>query len=90
LGVIKGLKGRRMKIPEEFGIMGFANESFDEHITPTLSSVDQQTVQMGKEAFNLLIQEIKNKDGKPVINEREKIVLEPIMCFRESSGGKKL
>jgi LacI family transcriptional regulator len=89
LGVIKGLKERRIKIPDEFGVVGFANESFDEHITPTLSSVDQQTVQMGKEAFNLLIEVIKNKDGKTVVNEREKIVLEPIMCYRESSAGRK-
>jgi LacI family transcriptional regulator len=90
LGIIKGLKERRIKIPDEFGVMGFANESFDEHITPTLSSVDQQTVQMGKEAFNLLLEVIKNQDGKTVINEREKIVLEPMMCYRESSAGKQL
>jgi hypothetical protein len=44
---------------------------------------------MGKEAFNLLIEVIKNKDGTTVVNEREKIVLEPIMCYRESSAGKK-
>ncbi len=87
LGIIKGLKERRIKIPQEFGVFGFANESFDEHITPALSSVDQQTVQMGKEAFSLLLEIINLKDGKGsgVINK--KIVLEPVLFFRESSAG---
>lgn len=90
LGVIKGLKERKIKIPQEFGVIGFANESFDEHITPALSSVDQQTVQMGKEAFSLLLEIIKLKDGKGngIINQ--KIVLEPVLCFRESSAGNQL
>ena len=89
LGVIKCLKERKFKIPDEFGVIGFANESFDEHITPALSSVDQQTVQMGKEAFNLLMEMIKLKDGNGIIKEKEKIVLEPILWYRESSSGKK-
>ena len=55
LGVIKGIKERKIKIPNEFGVIGFANESFGEHITPSLSTVDQQTVQMGKEAMGLLM-----------------------------------
>ncbi|CAN5473865.1 LacI family DNA-binding transcriptional regulator [soil metagenome] len=88
LGVIKSLKERKISIPEDFGIIGFANESFDEFITPTLSSVDQQTVQMGKEAFNLLLDIINRKDGKSGIQEREKIVLEPVLYYRESSAGK--
>ena len=33
LGLIKGLKEHKIKIPDEFGVVGFANESFDEHIT---------------------------------------------------------
>ncbi|WP_225975507.1 LacI family DNA-binding transcriptional regulator [Panacibacter ginsenosidivorans] len=89
LGVIKCLKERKFKIPDEFGVIGFANESFDEHITPALSSVDQQTVQMGKEAFNLLMEMIKINDSKSTVKEKEKIVLEPILCYRESSAGKK-
>lgn len=88
LGVIKGLKERKIKIPAAFGVIGFANESFDEYITPALSSVDQQTVQMGKEAFSLLINMIKIKEGKLNVVLNEQIVLEPVLCFRESSAGK--
>ena len=88
LGVIKGLKERKIKMPGEFGVIGFANESFGEHITPPLSSVDQQTVQMGKDALGLLMDIIAVKEKKAVIALREKIVLEPLLYFRDSSAGK--
>ena len=87
LGAIKELKDKKIKVPEEVGIVGFANEHFSEHITPSLSTVDQQTVLMGKESFKLLLELINNmKTGKA---GRKKVVLEPIPVFRESSAGKK-
>ena len=88
LGVIKGLKERKIKIPAAFGVIGFANESFGEYITPALSSVDQQTVQMGKEAFSLLMEIIASKNGETKVAVKEKIVLEPVLFLRESSAGK--
>lgn len=90
LGVIKGLKERKIKVPEEFGVIGFANESFGEHITPSLSTVDQQTVQMGKEALGLLIDIIEMKDKNADTPLQEKIVLEPVLYFRDSSQRKKV
>ncbi len=83
LGAIKELKERNIKIPEEVGIFGFANEHFGEHITPALSTIDQQTVLMGKESIKLLLELISGKEkNEPV---PRKIVLEPIPVFRESS-----
>ena len=81
LGVIKELKARTIKIPEQFGVVGFANELFGEHITPTLSTVDQQTIQMGKSALTLLINIISKKER----SAKQKIVLEPVLICRESS-----
>jgi LacI family transcriptional regulator len=88
LGVMKGLKERKIRIPGEFGVIGFANENFGEHISPSLSSVDQQTVQMGKEALGLLINLIAIKETNTDIVLRNKIVLQPLMFFRQSSEGK--
>ena len=88
LGVVKGLKERKVRMPADFGVIGFANENFGEHITPSLSSVDQQTVQMGKEALGLLMKLIEVKDGSMHSGLQEKIVLEPLMYLRESSAGK--
>lgn len=85
LGVIKGLKERKINIPEEFGVIGFANENFGEHITPSLSTIDQQTVQMGEEAMNLLMGLIAAKEGTSNILKTENIILDPTLYTRESS-----
>ncbi len=83
LGLLKRYKEKNIKIPEEIGIIGFANEDFDEHISPTLSSIDQQTVQMGRDAFKMLLGIIGGEAVK--VSQQQKIILEPIPFFRESS-----
>lgn len=87
LGAIKALKQKNIVIPDDFGIIGFANEAFGEHITPSLSTIDQQTVNMGKEAFQLMLQLIEEKDNTrtSIVNK----ILEPIAIFRNSSVRKK-
>ena len=42
------LKYRNIKIPGKVGVIDFANEHFSAHITPSLSSVDQKTILMGR------------------------------------------
>lgn len=85
LGAIKALKENKIKVPDQFGVIGFANETFGEHITPTLSTINQQTVQMGKLAFTQLENIINNI---PEILIEHKLILEPIAIFRESSQRK--
>lgn len=87
LGVIKELKDRDIKIPGEVGVIGFANELFSEHITPALSTIDQQTVLMGKKSTKLLLELISGKETTKT--SLRKIILEPIPIFRESSMKKK-
>lgn len=88
LSVMKELKERNINIPEDFGVIGFANEQFGEHIAPTLSTVDQQTIQMGKSALTLLIDlmDKRGEAGQPI----QKIVLDPLLICRSSSTRKKL
>ena len=85
LGVIKQLKESKIDIPREFGVIGFANEMFGEHITPSLSTVDQQTVLMGKESFKLLMELIQNNGTREL--KKDRIVLSPNPIFRDSSRG---
>ncbi|MES1214729.1 MAG: LacI family DNA-binding transcriptional regulator [Bacteroidota bacterium] len=86
LGAIGELKRRKIKIPDQVGIVGFANELFGEHITPSLSTVDQQTILMGKSALNLLLELIEKKENKK--RRQQKIVLEPLLICRDSSQKK--
>ncbi len=87
LGVIKAAREKNIKIPDELGVIGFANESFDEHITPSLSSIDQQTVLMGREAFKLLLDQIYEKDLHH--HKKVSVTLEPVPVFRQSSAREK-
>ncbi len=81
LGALKELKARSVAVPGSFGIIGFCNDLFGAHISPTLSTVDQKTVQMGEEAFNLLYELIQG--NKNTIQRR---VLSPELIVRESSA----
>jgi LacI family transcriptional regulator len=83
LGAMGELKERRIRIPEEVGLVGFANELFGEYITPRLSTVDQQTIQMGKSALSLLVDLIEKKETTG--HRQQKVVLEPLLISRDST-----
>jgi LacI family transcriptional regulator len=83
LGAIQAIKAHSKKIPEDIAIIGFANESFGEYITPSLSTVNQQTVSMGQEAANLFFEGLNKTNG--VQMKPRKLVLEPELICRESS-----
>jgi len=86
LGALQALKAANKKIPDDVAIIGFANESFGEYITPSLSTVDQQTIKMGEAAANLFFQ---HPLEKPFYTNPIKTVLEPVLVFRDSSLRKK-
>lgn len=83
LGAIRELKDQGINVPADFGVFGFCNDGTGEHITPGLSTIDQQTVLMGQEAFKLLYRIIKKSGSER--DFKTKIVLEPLPLFRESS-----
>jgi LacI family transcriptional regulator len=82
LGALKELKAMKIVVPDEVGIFGFSNDLFGEHTTPSLSTVDQQTIKMGEESFLLIKALIDRKNDKDNIKD---IVLEPILIEREST-----
>ncbi|PUZ27182.1 transcriptional regulator, LacI family [Chitinophaga costaii] len=83
MGALQALKKHKIKVPSAVGVIGFANEAFGSLVTPTLSSVDQQTVRMGEESAKLFLKLLQQK-GK--VMPPEKIVLEPMLVPRASSG----
>ena len=82
LGAMQELKSQGLRIPQDVGLIGFANESFSAYITPALSTIDQQTKKMGEEAANLFLELWENKG---VTMPSHKVVLEPMLVVRESS-----
>lgn len=83
MGAIQQLKDFKIKVPNKVGVIGFANESFGNLVSPNLSTIDQQTIRMGEEAANIFVKLSRLKkfyESKP-----EKIILDPIMIERDSS-----
>jgi LacI family transcriptional regulator len=81
LGCLQVLKERRMRVPEEIGIVGFSNELFGQYTEPALTSVDQHGEQMGQAAAQLLLQLIAGK----VAGATQHVVLAPALLERASS-----
>ncbi|MEO5995177.1 MAG: LacI family DNA-binding transcriptional regulator [Chitinophagaceae bacterium] len=82
LGVLRVALSMKLKVPEQIGIMGFANEPFTELISPGLSSVDQKSRKMGKDAVNVYFNYIlQQKPG----SKFRKQVIESSLVIRESS-----
>jgi len=79
LGVLDGLKEMNVVVPNDFGIVGFANEPFSELIHPTLSTVEQNAFEMGTRVATAMI---KNLEGKHW--EKEEIIPTRLIV-RESS-----
>jgi LacI family transcriptional regulator len=88
LGAMQALKTFNKKIPDEVALIGFANEAFGQYITPSLSTVDQQTIKMGEEAAHLFF-ELAGTKSYYTSNPR-KTILEPVLIYRESSLRKKM
>jgi LacI family transcriptional regulator len=83
LGAMQALKAANIQVPDEVAIIGFANEAFGQYISPSLSTVDQQTIKMGEEAAKLFFElSINDKFYQPTIRKR---VLDPVLIFRNSS-----
>lgn len=85
MGVIQQLKAQQVSIPDEVGVIGFANEAFGSLVTPTLSTIDQQTNYMGEETARLFLNMLK--EGNFYKNAPKRIKLEPILIIRETSRG---
>jgi DNA-binding LacI/PurR family transcriptional regulator len=83
LGVLQAAKRFGIKVPEELGIIGFANEFFTELITPALSSIDQHSKDMGRSTANLYFNSILKKNGLQTDVGQQ--VIESELIVRESS-----
>lgn len=79
LGALMTFKNHGIKVPEDIAIVGFANELLCEITSPTISSVDQFSYNMGKMSCKILFESI---DGGP----QQSVVIQPKLIVRESSS----
>lgn len=82
IGALKYLKSIGKKIPEEIAIVGFSNEPTTAAIEPSLTTVDQSGMEIGRLACNLLLDYIANGDK---LVDNKTIMLDPKLIVRDST-----
>lgn len=58
VGVLAYLNENSIKVPQQIKVIGFSNWFMSQVITPSLSTVEQPSFEMGVAAFNLLLEEM--------------------------------
>jgi DNA-binding LacI/PurR family transcriptional regulator len=82
LGALITFKNAGINIPQDIGIVGFANEPFTELTDPALTTLEQYSEDIGRSAARLLIERIENKQNKEVPSS---LSFKPQLIIRKSS-----
>ena len=82
VGAMVCLKENGLKIPEDVAVVGYANEPFNAWLEPGLTSVDQHSNEIGKNAARLFLNEVGRL---PEDSKSTQIILEPELIIRKSS-----
>ncbi|MCB4807890.1 LacI family transcriptional regulator [Tamlana sp. 62-3] len=82
IGAIKCIKQSNLKIPDDIAIVGFSNEPISTVIEPSLTTIDQSGLEIGKTAAALILSYIENKQ---IPEKGENIVLKANLIERNSS-----
>lgn len=81
IGAMLAIKKKGLRMPEDIGLVGFNNEPVTSLVTPTISSVDMPSFELGKAAAKLFIETMHNKENM----DQEEKILKPKLIVRESS-----
>lgn len=85
LGALQVLKEHKILVPEEISLVGFGNEPFTDMVTPKITSVNQHSAEIGKQAANTFLKYIENDTIEQSLN---KIILTAKLIVRDSSNKK--
>ncbi|NLR60780.1 LacI family transcriptional regulator [Chitinophaga polysaccharea] len=80
VGVMLALKKKNIAIGKDVGVIGFTNDPVSAIISPTLSTIAEPALEIGRKSCQLLLQHIKKKNFIP-----EEIILPGKLIIRESS-----
>tara|TARA_B100000809_G_scaffold266760_2_gene331318 strand:- start:53144 stop:54307 length:1164 start_codon:yes stop_codon:yes gene_type:complete len=85
LGALEYLKENTIKVPEDIAIVGFGNEPFTSLVSPSITTIEQHSLEIGKLTAEAFLRRIKESDTPPVLN---KIILDAELIVRDSSEKK--
>lgn len=84
LGILQALDERGIRVPGQLSLLGFDDQIWNKYFSPRLTAVAQNTHQMGKRSFDLLLQ-IINRDENQNVTEKN-IRLPAELRIRDSTA----
>lgn len=87
MGAMQVLKERNIKIPDEVALAGFANEPFTSFTDPTLTTVDQLSLDMGHATAEMFFKQLNDSENGN--SKVQKTILKPRLIIRQTSLRKK-
>lgn len=85
LGALQVLNEHNINVPKDMALVGFGNEPFTSMVTPTMSSIDQHSAEIGKQAAFTFLERVKEPFVKQTLN---KVILDAKLIIRDSSNMK--
>lgn len=82
LGALQVLNEQQINIPEDIALVGFGNEPFTAMVTPTITSIEQHSAEIGQQAAKTFLKHIGKKTFTQTLN---KIILDAELIIRDSS-----
>ncbi|GAA4299238.1 LacI family DNA-binding transcriptional regulator [Aestuariibaculum suncheonense] len=86
LGALQVLEEENIKVPADIALVGFGNEPFTALVTPSITTVNQHSDEIGKQAALTFLERVKSPNKKQTLN---KFILEAELIVRESSNKKR-
>lgn len=87
LGVLEVANDLNIRVPEQLGICGYSNENFTRITTPSLTTIDQYGVDMGKTIAQTYFDEMDDKNEETTVDIKT-ISIKPQLIVRASSQRK--
>ena len=81
IGLMTACRDEGIRVPEEFSIVGYDDLVLTNHVTPSLTTIHQPRLTLGKRAMQLAL-DLLNKEESPVSDQ----ILECGLVVRKSTG----
>jgi len=81
IGAMRAIAEARLRIPQDIAVVGAGNVHYSDVLAVPLTTVDQGTVQIGRQAAELLMEQIGAK-RKPRIR---RVLIAPTLVVRQST-----
>lgn len=83
IGVMRKSYSERIGVPDDLSVIGFDNIRFSEYILPPLSTIEMSQAQLGRLAFQALLNDVQRETPNPQGTE---YILQTTFVLRESTG----